>query len=239
MRKVVILTACIFTLLQGCDVAKKEQASNSSSSESSTCFNTVKYVSKNLVPMYCQDEMKYRLYSRNNYATKIPGDLFYFENSPTESVFVSQYDNSQKEESYLRIEVTEIERLCSPTTIGVSPHSLKSIRSNGATTIWGKVDFWDDPPTSNDMERDLPLCAPPAPIQRPEYFPCTDPEDFFTSDAIPCSVQMRQYEVEHGMYSAYALCSEKDGKRVVVCIQQMTDNPKLAEEIFSTFRWAK
>jgi len=40
-------------------------------------------------------------------------------------------------------------------------------------------------------------------------------------------------------FSAYALCSEKDGKRVVVCIQQMTDNPKLAEEIFSTFRWTE
>lgn len=38
---------------------------------------------------------------------------------------------------------------------------------------------------------------------------------------------------------AYALCSEKDGKRVLICISQMTDNPKLAEEIFRTFRWEK
>lgn len=35
----------------------------------------------------------------------------------------------------------------------------------------------------------------------------------------------------------YALCSEKDGKRVLICISQMTDNPGLAEEMFRTFRW--
>lgn len=37
----------------------------------------------------------------------------------------------------------------------------------------------------------------------------------------------------------YAFCSEKDGKTVVICISQMTDNPELAEEIFSTFRWTE
>ena len=39
--------------------------------------------------------------------------------------------------------------------------------------------------------------------------------------------------------SRYALCSEKDGKTVVICISQMSDNPKLAEDIFKTFRWTK
>lgn len=39
--------------------------------------------------------------------------------------------------------------------------------------------------------------------------------------------------------TGYALCSEKDGKTVVICISQMTDNPKLAEDIFKTFRWTK
>lgn len=38
---------------------------------------------------------------------------------------------------------------------------------------------------------------------------------------------------------AYSLCSEKDGKTVVICISQMTDNPQLAEDIFKTFRWTK
>lgn len=37
--------------------------------------------------------------------------------------------------------------------------------------------------------------------------------------------------------AAYVLCSEKDGKTVLICISQATDNPALAEEIFKTFRW--
>ncbi len=39
--------------------------------------------------------------------------------------------------------------------------------------------------------------------------------------------------------AGYALCSEKDGKTVVICISQMTDNSKQAKEIFETFRWTK
>jgi hypothetical protein len=37
----------------------------------------------------------------------------------------------------------------------------------------------------------------------------------------------------------YAFCSEKDDRTVIICISQMTDNPELAEEIFSTFRWTE
>lgn len=39
--------------------------------------------------------------------------------------------------------------------------------------------------------------------------------------------------------AVYALCAEKNGKTVMVCINQMTDNPKQAKEIFETFRWRK
>ena len=45
----------------------------------------------------------------------------------------------------------------------------------------------------------------------------------------------------------YAFCSEKvgdpasaaDDKRVLICISQQTDDPKMAEEIFKTFRWTE
>lgn len=37
--------------------------------------------------------------------------------------------------------------------------------------------------------------------------------------------------------TAYAFCSQKGEKTILICISQMTDNPELAEEIFSTFRW--
>jgi hypothetical protein len=39
--------------------------------------------------------------------------------------------------------------------------------------------------------------------------------------------------------AVYALCSEKDGKTVVICISQMTDNREQAKEIFETFRWTQ
>jgi hypothetical protein len=42
-----------------------------------------------------------------------------------------------------------------------------------------------------------------------------------------------------GNGSAYALCSEKDGKTVLICISQVTDNPDLAKQIFETFRWLR
>lgn len=42
-----------------------------------------------------------------------------------------------------------------------------------------------------------------------------------------------------GLAAVYALCSEKDGKTVVICISQMTDNPEQAKEIFETFRWTR
>jgi hypothetical protein len=37
----------------------------------------------------------------------------------------------------------------------------------------------------------------------------------------------------------FALCAEKNGKTVVVCINQMTDNPDQAKQIFETFRWTE
>lgn len=37
--------------------------------------------------------------------------------------------------------------------------------------------------------------------------------------------------------SAYGLCSVRGNETVFLCLMQMTDNPQLAEEIFSTFRW--
>lgn len=43
----------------------------------------------------------------------------------------------------------------------------------------------------------------------------------------------RPYESGAG----YSLCSQHNGKTVLICISQRVDNPALAEEIFKTFRW--
>ena len=39
--------------------------------------------------------------------------------------------------------------------------------------------------------------------------------------------------------AVYILCTENNGRRVAICLQQITDNPGLAEQIFKTFRWVK
>lgn len=39
--------------------------------------------------------------------------------------------------------------------------------------------------------------------------------------------------------ASYVFCAEKDNKSVLICVNQQTDNPALAEEIFKTFRWTK
>jgi hypothetical protein len=42
-----------------------------------------------------------------------------------------------------------------------------------------------------------------------------------------------------GAPNVYAFCSEHEGKTVVICVNEVTDNPALAEEIFKTFKWTK
>ncbi len=39
--------------------------------------------------------------------------------------------------------------------------------------------------------------------------------------------------------AGYALCSEHNGKTVVICINQMKDDPAMAKQIFETFRWTQ
>jgi hypothetical protein len=40
-----------------------------------------------------------------------------------------------------------------------------------------------------------------------------------------------------GAPHVYALCSRKNDRTVVICINQQQDNPELAKQIFETFRW--
>ena len=37
--------------------------------------------------------------------------------------------------------------------------------------------------------------------------------------------------------SAYVMCSEKNGKQVIICVSQATDNPEMAKQIFESFKW--
>ena len=80
----------------------------------------------------------------------------------------------------------------------------------------------------------LPFCKPPLPnrMEQPYYVECAKEEDEEL-----CDQKQRDYEVQHGIYSAYAFCAEKNGKAVAICIQQMTDDEAMAKQIFESFRW--
>jgi len=108
---------------------------------------------------------------------------------------------------------------CTPFALGVSELQEREVEG---TKVWtGLVDAFD---SWGYAAYEIDWAAPP-----------------------PCQPPVQTYEPLLGGdwdkridgTTAYALCSEKDGKRVVICIQQMTDNPALAEEIFSTFKWTE
>jgi len=40
---------------------------------------------------------------------------------------------------------------------------------------------------------------------------------------------------KHG--SAYALCTQKNNKEALVCVSQVNDNPRVANQVLNTFRW--
>lgn len=105
---------------------------------------------------------------------------------------------------------------CSASITGVS--ESESLSRANDKTIWGKVDAFDAP--NPDFPPDTqPRCRPP--VLKWDY-------DISRGGVIRLSND-----------AAYALCSEKDDKTVLVCLSQVTDNPALAEKIFSTFRWTR
>jgi hypothetical protein len=127
---------------------------------------------------------------------------------------------------------------CDPSLMGASV--LTPLLLNDGTANWGRVDFFDHGIEEGDTNP-TPLCMPPFPPTLQERFlaapPCIqDQKGEFKTD---CISQLRKYEIKQGLYSAYAMCSEKDGKTVVICISQMKDDPEMAKQIFETFRWTK
>lgn len=139
--------------------------------------------------------------------------------------------------------LTLIQAPCTPSLTGAS--QTQQLTDSGADTSWGRVDFWDIDNVFYhrgiaDLPSISPLCPPPIPSNDDDRLSpsCGGkvPRDEAEEEGA-CGQWRRDYELEHGLYSAYALCSERDGKTVVICLSQMTDDPKMAEEIFSTFRW--
>ncbi len=134
---------------------------------------------------------------------------------------------------------------CTPSLTGAS--QIQQLTDTGADTSWGRVDFWDIDNVFYhrgiaDLPSISPVCHPPIPSEDNDRLSprCGGkvPRDEAEEEGA-CGQWRRDYELEHGLYSAYALCSEKDGKTVVICLSQVIDDPKMAEEIFNTFRWTE
>jgi hypothetical protein len=102
---------------------------------------------------------------------------------------------------------------CSPSLIGTA--DLEEFSGTNGKVVWGRIGV-----TNVYDDYDDAVCAPPI------AYPSTSEE----KDA----AWKGEFRTER---AAYALCSEKDGKTVVICISQMRDDPALAKEIFETFRW--
>ncbi len=154
-------------------------------------------------------------------------------------------DNDLDKPAEYRIAMQTVSSPCTPSLTGAS--KTVALSNAGQDASWGRVDFWDIDNVFYhrgiaDLPSVSPLCHPPIPSNDDDRLSpsCGGkvPRDEAEQEQA-CGQYRRDYELEHGLYSAYALCSERDGKTVVICLSQMTDDPKMAEEIFSTFRWTE
>ena len=125
--------------------------------------------------------------------------------------FTVSNGESSENSKYARIDIM-ISNSCSPLLTGSS--TMSALPSERGKILWGQIDG-----RTGKVHGTYPdaLCKRPSPTNCPrELWETADCDD---------------------LTSGYALCAEHDGKTVVVCISQMTDDRAMAEKIFSTFRW--
>ncbi|MDP4008101.1 MAG: hypothetical protein Q8P68_02820 [Candidatus Peregrinibacteria bacterium] len=123
-------------------------------------------------------------------------------------------DVSIDSQLFTSIEIHHSPPSCGATTTGVVDGTV--VEGVGNYAIWGKVFEEEKAPFSTYGDA---LCDYP---NVPE---CNKDADYQNCMATNIG--------------AYAFCSKQDEKRVVICISQQTDDPKMAEEIFKTFKWIK
>lgn len=108
-----------------------------------------------------------------------------------------------------------LQQSCTLTLIGASQTNVMGVGQ------WGKVDYYNT------------LFHDPEPEEEP---PCRPPKRVVcNADESYCSPNIPKEERS----AAYAFCADKDGKSVLICVAQMTDNPDQAKQIFETFRWTE
>lgn len=153
------------------------------------------------------------------YSTGIPAEAFMPNKSPSaDQIFfgnIKLLTNNIGTEYDIYLYTGDNISSCSTSITGASTTTLLS--ETRGDTIWGKVDAYDYP--NPDFPPDTqPRCRPPI---------------------LKWDVDMVKGVTRLSDDAAYVLCSEKDGKTVLICVSQVTDNPDLARKIFETFRWTE
>lgn len=155
-----------------------------------------------------------QIYNSNEgtFVISLPNEMHRFKTDRIEDSFDTNPTNNPNSKTDYRLYFASSPTSCSSDFIGSSQVS------DLHNSKWGRVDYFDSPDIINGPLR--------------EELPCQPPEISWQLDA---NGNIIGPALDRG--EAYVFCSEKSGKRVLICLSQMTDEPQLAEQIFSTFRW--
>ena len=160
------------------------------------------------------------IHSNDFYSVAIPSD--FADKTKSDITTFYGYANTSKTGDVL-IKTVDIFSPCSPSLTGAS--TTTPLPNANGTAEWGRVDESRFGLYALEPE---PICQPPIIY-----------EDFCGEAGQYAGGDCAKSKPARLPVAAYALCSHKDGKTVVICISQMTQNEPLAKQIFDTFRWTK
>lgn len=154
------------------------------------------------------------------YHVAVPVGFTYSEQAPSGTYYYFGYPGGSSTNLQTIEFHDSLDSPCIPALTGASQTTILANSTGASETIdipnanvkasWGRVNAWDG-------------------FQNEGWEP-----PFEDMHKIVCT-----YNGTPRPASVYALCSQKDRRTVVICINQMSDNPTLAKQIFETFRWLK
>lgn len=180
-----------------------------------SCTNSQPVPLQNL-PTEISDWPEFSIQSRVNFLEHIKRD--------DGSIALTTYDTSTTVRNPTDFSIHLYPKTSNCHSLGISKPLITEDKAKDVRTQWGRVDYWDSYDAVT-YSRNQPTCQPSTIYLLPED---ATPEMRSEWDKAPQKGQ-----------GVYALCSEHNGKQVLVCISEITDNPALAQQIFQTFRWTE
>jgi|GEM_PF-5022948 len=145
-----------------------------------------------------------------NYSLWIPW-VDYLKKFDDGNVAATNDSDEIVEQGDWRVEIFENKSFCTTSNLGNVQEDIANIPIVGDKTLWTKM------PILHYANR------------------------FTETVCMPLTTGCSDIEVSEGTCitssSTYAFCSQSGNRTVFVCLMQQTDNPDLAQQIFSTFRW--